>query len=249
MSTAETRLYITFLTGAAVIGSIIFYSLYTAAQQRRKLIRVQRKYFLNELEILERERQRIGRELHDQMGTGLVVVKNLLENVKGSIETREAGNIERASDIIQGMVDQVGSIVHNLRPKMLDMKGLEFVLHHFADSINKGGKIEFRFRYSLDRQLHSPSDIHLYRVIQEIVQNTLKHAEARLLEIEIKDVNGMLYLVSRDDGKGFDLEAVQKTSSGLGLSSIQSRIIMLGGELRCITAPGKGTEYFCTIPI
>jgi len=91
--------------------------------------------------------------------------------------------------------------------------------------------------------------IHLYRIIQEIIHNTIKHAGASELKIEIRQTGSLLVLLTYDDGNGFDYSLQSRKNEGLGLRNLFSRTEMLGGSLAVESSPGKGTGFIIEIPL
>jgi signal transduction histidine kinase len=92
-------------------------------------------------------------------------------------------------------------------------------------------------------------EIHIFRMVQEIVHNTIKHAQAKNLQIGFSEEAGHLLCLTKDDGRGFDKEKVLASSLGLGLRSLESRCEILNGVLTLDSAPGSGTNYFIKIPV
>jgi signal transduction histidine kinase len=92
-------------------------------------------------------------------------------------------------------------------------------------------------------------EIHIFRMIQEIVHNTIKHAHAHNLQIGFSEEGGHLLCLTKDDGEGFDKEKVLSSSLGLGLRSLESRCEILNGVLTLDSSPGGGTHYFIKIPV
>jgi signal transduction histidine kinase len=245
MLSYEKTIYHAVIIGCIVLAIIIGLFIFSAAEQHRKNIRLQRSYFLNEIDILEKERSRIASELHDGFASSLLVIRLAL--LRLNVNEEEQKLVANANQQLEQLTGQLSQIIQNLRPKMLDKKGLGFVLHHYFDNIRLVSGLDCEFNYKLIHDIKPPADIHIYRIVQEIVQNTVKHARASHFRMELKERKRILYIISQDNGIGFNTNNI--TTEGLGLRSIRSRIKMLGGELQCTSSPEKGTEYFCEIPI
>jgi signal transduction histidine kinase len=137
----------------------------------------------------------------------------------------------------------------NLAPNLLVRKGLRFTLEKFIEDLGDVNKLQTELLYQVKTEIGAEKAIHLYRIIQEISHNTLKHAKAKKLLIHLKEKHGKLYLLCRDDGRGFNALEVNENRTGLGLGSLQSRTVMLEGKMRFKSKPKYGTEYFFEFPL
>ena len=135
----------------------------------------------------------------------------------------------------------------DLMPGQLQEKGLANALEQLMDSINLMGIIKVQYTNTLP-PVPFERRIHIYRLIQEITNNTIKHAAANTLIVDLKGNKKKLLLDIGDDGNGFDKHNGIVQRKGLGLTHIIRRVEMLGGKLYLETAPGKGTHYLIEIP-
>jgi two-component system, NarL family, sensor kinase len=110
-------------------------------------------------------------------------------------------------------------------------------------------KMEIKFTCDDNLQLDQQQEINIYRILQEILHNTIKHAKATCLIMRMTVENNRLIIVTADNGQGFDYFTKSREVSGLGLRNLQSRAEVLGGEVACSSEPGKGTMYTFEIPV
>ena len=134
-------------------------------------------------------------------------------------------------------------------PNTLVRKGLRKAIEEFAESSQQTYGLQVKFICEQNLQLSQHKEINIYRIIQEIFHNTIKHAKATVLIIKILIEDNRLLVMTADNGKGFDYFAKLKDNPGLGLRNLQSRAEVMGGELSCQSDPGKGTMYTFEIPV
>ncbi len=201
------------------------------------------------LEAEERERRRIAGDLHDGVGqllsVSLLTYNNLYSNLKNNLEGEDALNAERIAGLINESYDEVRSISHQMMPNALLKAGLTTAVREFISKID-ANKLKINLGISgITERLDAQIETVLYRVIQESVNNVIKHAKASLLSIQlVRDTEG-INLTIEDNGVGFDKNT---TKNGIGLENIKSRIALINGEIEYDTAVGKGTLVNIFIP-
>jgi signal transduction histidine kinase len=121
-------------------------------------------------------------------------------------------------------------------------------LEEFIPSVNKSNGLEIKFAHSKIPDLSLEKSINLYRILQEIIHNTIKHANASDLRIELKIEKNIIVLLTQDNGKGFDYNRTSKDQKGLGLRNLLSRTEVIGGSMYIESQPNKGTKYTFEIP-
>ncbi len=204
----------------------------------------------------EEERHRIARDLHDQLGQQLTALRLKLESLKSSGETME--NIGEEIDEIQTLAKQIdtdaGFLAWELRPTALDDLGLNEALINYVRRWS--GQFNIKAETLIDdidvQNFPPDTEIHLYRILQEVLNNTAKYAKAKCVSVMLKQRNDDLILVIEDDGKGFNVEKqskIRKDGSGLGLIGVRERVIIIGGTVEIESDPGKGTGVFVRIPL
>ncbi len=200
----------------------------------------------------ESERQRIAGELHDSLGQELLIIKNwallALSNGKDSSE-----QLSEISETASQAIDEVREIAYNLRPFHLDELGLTKAIEAMLDRVSKSTKINFAAEIdSVDGFFPKEAEINFYRVIQECVNNIVKHSGAGAAAVKIKRSDGSLRLSISDDGRGFDAGEISASArrarqSGFGLAGIGERARILGGKLVVNSSPEKGTVVSLTV--
>jgi signal transduction histidine kinase len=235
-----------------------FYLLYRNFRHRQKvklqetIIELTEKKSNAALEAEISERKRIGQELHDSLGH-LLSLAGLNASV---LRTRKDISDEKRKDILESMsktideaFDEVRHISHNLAPSLLSEQGLTGALKNIADRVNQSSRLSMSFdTFGLNEKLDTLVENTLYRTIQEIVNNTIKHARASRLFIQVTQGTDEISLMAEDDGTGFDMAQVNKNTSR-GLEHLKSRIDNLNGTLDIDSAPGRGTIISIFIPI
>jgi signal transduction histidine kinase len=197
----------------------------------------------------EQERKSISRELHDEVGQTLnallVDAGNLQKRIPESdSQSRELLNsIQRLADT---SVNEIRDIALLLRPSMLDDLGLTAAIQWQAREVSRrtGMAVKVSAQAEAD-DLPEGLSICLYRVAQEALQNISRHAQAKTVNIELKQEAGRLVLSVHDDGVGFDAAHVR----GLGMVGMEERLRQVGGSLRVSSQPGRGTTLVAEVPI
>jgi signal transduction histidine kinase len=198
----------------------------------------------------ELERKRIGEDLHDDVGgalSNLRILTNRLDNVAGR---KEIENIaDSYKQLIDKIIQDVRNISHNLSPPALALFGFNAALEELSDIINNGGDsflTIINHAVAVSEQLPYSTALALIRVLQELIANTLKHAEAKQIGISIYIDNALLTIHYTDDGKGYD-SADASLKKGMGMQNIESRLNMINAAYTVKTAPGQGFSMFITI--
>jgi two-component system, NarL family, sensor kinase len=166
-----------------------------------------------------------------------------LMNMKGnSIITQEAIDMyDHALGLLDTSIRELRHVAHNLMPETLFRYGLRQTLSDFCEGIgNKGLKVIFSF-YGVDKRYNEKLEIASYRIIQELVNNAMKHAEASEINVQLVSEEERLSITVQDNGKGIDLKTSGE-SSGKGLANIRSRVASFGGHFDLSSEHGKGTE-------
>lgn len=200
----------------------------------------------------EQERLRIAREVHDEIGSLLTAIKIdlswLTQRLPGDnpLLTEKAKTI---ADLVNKTITSASNLAHSLRPGVLDVFGLIAALEIEAQEFSKRSGITCTFTKSQDYiELPESHSITLFRIFQEALNNILKHAQAKNVQVEIVKGEDHLELIIEDDGVGFGEAARQKPRS-FGLRGIHERIEHLGGTVRITSAPGKGTHIAIFLPL
>jgi signal transduction histidine kinase len=203
----------------------------------------------------ETERGRLSRELHDDLGQALLVLKMQLNGIlrRCSLEAEPEQNLKEAVTYLLGVIDKVRHLSHDLSPSILDRLGLAEALTSLFEDFQKYHDEEMTIKADLDEikdLLPKEADIVIYRITQEFLANVHKHSEATQVAVAIKALPEKVTVTLEDNGKGFDLEEIRNRTGerrGLGLVSIEERLRMLGSNFSMTSQPGKGTRLYFEI--
>ena len=229
-----------------IVGGIIFYFIFSIVRRQKEVMKWQQARIKAEIETLENERRRIASDLHDELGPMLSAVKLQINHLEPTDET-EIVVLNKSSGQIDEIIQRFRDISYDLLPNTLVRKGLVSAVEEFIDRLNGAHKVRIGFS-SPDLNLPSDREINIYRIIQEIVHNTIKHARATSLSITIKKGANLLIIKTVDDGIGFDYEEKLQVANGLGLLNLHSRAEVLGGQLKVFSQVGKGATFLIEIP-
>ena len=188
----------------------------------------------------ESEKKKIARELHDGLGQQMVLLNLLFQNLE--VKDEQKANYKELGNLLQSCIREVKEIAYNLLPPELEA-GFINAMERFAHRINSIGEIKFRLEMDesiIESDMHSIDNFNLYRIIQELFNNTVKHANASVFTFKmIKDQTEKISITISDDGDGFDVDNVEH---GLGLSNVKYRMNMSGISGIFHSEIGKGTQ-------
>jgi signal transduction histidine kinase len=223
-------------------------SLASLQEERMAILREQ---FAKVTAAQEEERQRIARELHDGLGPALASLNIRLLTVRKLLERDGhpiAGEIEELAEQTQASMRDIRRLIHDLRPVALDELGLVPALReHLARCEHEHG-LAIRFVVDEGKRLPAPVETTLFRIVQEAVNNVLRHAQAQHVQVILTRDDDHVQVHVADDGQGFD---VQRPRSGvhIGLWSMRERVEQLGGRFEVRSAPGQGTTVTAVVPL
>jgi two-component system, NarL family, sensor kinase len=246
MDEKEARFYTAILIVCAVVGVIITYFIVSIIRQQRRTVRLYKQSLLTEITTLEKERSRMASDLHDEVGPLLSAIKLRIGSLDIHGEEDEE-EVRKTETQIDTLIKRMREISFDLMPTSLTRKGLAAALNEFIEYCSKSNVLKISFKY-VDIQLTQAQSINLYRIVQEIIHNTIKHAEALELLIELKKEKNKIVLATKDNGKGFDYEEKSGEAKGLGLQNLLRRTEIIGGKMFFESKKGKGTTYIFEIP-
>jgi PAS domain S-box-containing protein len=219
--------------------------------ERKKLVQEQ----INQQRLLtqatidgqEQERKEIGKELHDNIGQQLTTTKLYLDMAKASGSEQCGKMVDRALKNISSIINEVRAMSHALVPSTLGDIGLIESVHELAESIQTVQNLQIDFQHYDFSEEHIPENgkLMLYRIIQEALNNIVKHAAATSVNINMVRTERMILLEVCDNGKGFLPEKARK---GLGLTNIRNRAELFNGSVKIKTRPGEGCTVKVAIP-
>ncbi len=221
------------------------------AQRVDELLREQELRSINAmLEGQEQERDRLAKDLHDRLGSMLSAIKHQLGAVEEEVHIVRQDQSAQYSKVHRMLDDAVGEvrrISHDMVTVTLARFGLEKALEDLCATVRVNGKlaVESRF-FGLEKRMERSLEIVVYRIIQELISNVLKHAHASELSVTVTRETGRLSVMVSDDGRGFD---VAEASSGIGMQNVRSRAASIGAVLRVDSTIGKGTTVSIEAPV
>lgn len=248
MDTNETTIYTAVLITGIIIGAIILYFAITMFRNHRRHFKLLSQQFQEEMELLEKERTRIARDLHDELGPLLSVVQIHISSVT-EVNNENQQHLEKAEKNIEVLVERFEGIAKNLTPKVLITRGLQTALEDFTEEYSQVTPIEIQLNYKAKNNYSTFYTLHIYRIIQELIHNGVKHSRANKMQIHVAERKNKLYIFYKDDGRGINENEETKGKNGLGLGSLKNRAEMLGGKMTRTSRQRQGTEYFFEIPI
>jgi len=195
----------------------------------------------------EKERQRIANDLHDDLG-GLMANVKLHFNALKSKNTPEL--YEKTNQLIDEAYQKVRTVAHAKNSGVIAKQGLLKAVEHMAAKISTSNKIHISvLDHGLDERLENSLELTIFRIIQELITNVIKHAEASEITIHITNHDDSLNLMVEDNGKGFNPSQITKTNKGMGISSIDKRVEHLNGTMTIESEKNQGTTTIIDIPL
>jgi signal transduction histidine kinase len=227
-------------------------------EQLRALAILRRQLAHKIITAQEEERHRVSRELHDEAGQALTVLKLSLEELisNGDLEALTGPLQEKLREAValcETTMDHIRLLAHDLRPAGLDDLGLNLTLEGYCQDFSERARLPISYSGVEPPELGADSVICLYRFLQEGLTNVAKHASAKHIHVSLRHDGHQVCLQIEDDGRGFDLSSNMSASPnqvrGIGLLGLQERLDSLGGTLSLSTTPGSGTRLTAVLPI
>lgn len=226
------------------------------AQQNEELEKQHVEKLLKEQELIginamldgqEKEREKIAEELHDTIGSSLATLKLYIESLDGAEKKEEYHQLhEKANYLLEETYDEVRKMAYNKSGGVLIKKGLVPAVQSMADKISEARQIDIQvIGTGLEDRLENSVEISIFRSIQELVSNAVKHSKASEVVVQITQHGEALNIIVEDDGIGFD---TKNTRWGLGYTTIQTRMEELNGDLIIDSTLGNGTTVIMNIP-
>jgi len=250
----KKNLYSYLLIGALIAVCIILSLSYRNYKHKQKLHQQQLAELITERQLEtteavlkgeEQERSRIAKDLHDGLGGLLSGIKFSFTTMKGNLvmtpENHQA--FERSMDMLDSSIKEMRRVAHNMMPEALLRFGLDSALKDFCNDINQSGALKVNYQ-SIGIEgivLEETTSITLYRIVQELLNNTMKHANAASAIVQITNSDKLLTLTVEDDGRGFDINKL-KEKTGIGWVNIQNRVDFLKGKLDITSKECEGTS-------
>lgn len=200
----------------------------------------------------EKERQRIANDLHDHLGSLLATIKLHFQNLKvkkGRLQVEEDILLQQTDDLIDEAYQQVRKIAHVKNAGVKAHEGLLPAVKNFASKVSASNKLVIEVEeHGMDKRLENSLEITIFRIIQELITNVIKHSGAQEAVIHLTHHEDMINIMVEDDGRGFNVTEVDY-KEGMGIYSIQKRVEYLDGTVDVESVPKKGTTVIINIPV
>ena len=196
----------------------------------------------------EMERRRLAKEIHDGVGPNMSTIKLQIDGVKRkAVSEKVISGLEEINEAISAIATDIRQISHDLMPSSLIDFGVVTALSNFAKKISESSEIEVHYQSNIeDGNLSKEYELNIYRIVQELVNNSLKYSQCKSIEISLRKDKEGIFLLVQDDGIGMD---VGKASTGIGLHNINTRIESLHGTLDIDSQMGGGVTAHVGLPI
>jgi len=238
-----------FLAVVIVVFIIIYQRRMFAKQNQINQLKIetQQKLIKAEIDTKEREQLRISQELHDDIGASLSSMRFILNGIDMSIE-----GVPELADSLARTTQRVRQISNDLQPHVLFELGMAEALKNYIERLRLVS-IKFTFTFDTEDQtkvLQNDEQLAVFRVMQELINNIMKHADAKNVWIDLKRTNNLMTIVIKDDGNGIIPEPDSKRSpDSLGLKNIQSRMEYVKGTIDRAPNSDKGSHVTLKIPL
>src|SRR5262249_37296242 len=203
------------------------------------------------LRVQEEERKRISRELHDETGQALMVIRLYLGMMESATADRSSrGKIKETVEVVDRTIEGIRRIIGKLSPLVLQELGLVAAIRKEAKHLTKTTGVKTRVLIAEDVGRLTPgAEQAIYRVVQEALHNVAKHAQARSVTVQMTRADNLVHVTVEDDGIGIQGRSNSRgTQQSFGLTGIKERVAMLGGASRVVSSKGKGTRVEITVP-
>ena len=195
----------------------------------------------------EKERQKVAGELHDDLGSLMATIKLHFDNAKVS-QTDPA--LQNAQKLLEEAYQKIRGMAHSKNSGVMSDQGLLPAIKKMAQTITETDALEVTIEdFGLGERMENSLELSIFRMIQELVANAIKHAEASQVTIQLTQHDDSLNIIVEDDGNGFDRSKLNKKQSGIGLASIEKRIEHLEGNITIDSILGQGTTILIDIPV
>jgi signal transduction histidine kinase/ligand-binding sensor domain-containing protein len=243
---------------ALVVGAVLAIALtghgIRVRQLRREHAR-QTAFSRQLIDSQELERRRIANEMHDSLGQELAIIRQRARTASEQPADRDAvgKELEEIAGVAERIDAEVQAIAHGLRPYQLDTIGLSKTLDRMAHRVASAGRITCVTDIArIDDALPAGSQIHIYRIVQESLNNVVKHSKATQVQVTVARERNSLKVRVEDNGIGFrspDRDGASAVDHGFGVTGMRERALMLGGMMEIQTSPGGGTTVSVAVPL
>jgi two-component system NarL family sensor kinase len=244
---------------AFFVISFVMYYQKRKFEEEKKLNEIEKNYTRLLLDTAlnseETERRRIAQDLHDDIGTMLSLTKlslNQLSKIIGTTGEKEDHIMRKSQSLVEETILQVRRITRDLVPTTLERFGLAEAIEEFIHKLEENNQLALTFRCNAEEfpRLGQKIELTIYRIMQELVNNAIKHANGTKIEIDLQINNKMIVLGVTDNGVGFDPDTIKENNlAGLGLLGIESRLAIVDGHVTYERPRDGGSRAFAQIPV
>lgn len=203
------------------------------------------------IRLLEEERRRFARDLHDGPAQGLTNISMRLDIIPRLLQTNPemaVAELNRVNSRVVSVINEIRRLIYDLRPVAIDEVGLLSATREMVDSFDRDTKTSFQLEIAADVicNIAPAKQVAIYRLIQEILNNMNKHAEATLITVAFTRAGEDMVITVQDNGKGFDPAVIPE--GHYGMLGMRERAEFLGGRLEVNSAPGSGSQFIVFVP-
>lgn len=246
MYSKETGIYLSILVAFIVFAFLVIFFVITIVGYQRRMRKIRVQKITSDTNMLEKERARIAADLHDDLGGLVASVKLMLQGIRMKQPSTSNLTVEAEQQIDQ-IMNKLRAVSYNLTPMVLQRKGLTAALEELIMKLNCNSQM--KIHSSIDvRDVKKESEIHIFRMIQEILNNAIKHSHATEVRLELKNLQNKIQLYVQDNGIGFNKQKIAKHATGIGLQNILSRADILKARMTLTTEKNKGVRFIINIP-
>ncbi|MCB0375746.1 MAG: ATP-binding protein, partial [Sinomicrobium sp.] len=248
--------------GVLILGGVIALLLQNNTTKKRKIAEQQQQLekqkvetLIKEQELLsidamiagqEKERLRVANELHDDLGSLMATVKLHFDNIKAN---KEDPALQHTHRLLDQAYQKIRGISHAKNSGVLAAQGLLPAVQKMAKNISAANTLAIEvFDFGLENRMENSLELTIFRIIQELVTNIIKHAEATKADIQLTQHKDSLNIIIEDNGKGFDVSKMKTSDKGMGLHSIEKRVEHLEGDFTIESIMNRGTTIIIDIP-
>jgi signal transduction histidine kinase len=250
LTITSTFLFLTFI----ILVFFLVYKFKKKQLQQKKDLEIialshQKSLLSAQIEIQEQTLKRIAREIHDNISLSLTLAKLHLNTYEMQKEEEDKELVRTGIDLIGKSLVDLNNLSKSLDAQTIERFGLVHALETESEMVRKSGRLNVELSiHGEPVKLDNERSLHVFRIIQECFNNSLKHSEAEHMSVKLDYAGDGMHVTVRDDGKGFDPEQARIGKPGSGLRNMENRATILGGGLAVKSMPGSGTETTITIP-
>ena len=246
MHAEETKIYYALLIGIPALFVLMAYFLGMIFRYHRQIKAGRLERYREDIDAMERDRERIALELHDDFASSLSTLRMDVARLIGPGE-KNYDKLGSLKEQVDNMIERMKHMAHEMMPRELSRRGLHKALELLVARVAQSSGITIQFNNEVSN-VDKKKSLHIYRIVQEVLTNVVKHSKATLVSFDIWRSNGKIYFKISDNGKGFNVKAEAARGGGAGLYNISARTQLLQGDMYITSAANEGATYEFEIP-